>query len=84
MRVCKQGNVCKLLISWILKYSFAYYLIQNIFFQIPDESSSDEEQATPILWYIFQEMTVAFKETLLRQSGKARRLPVLLKLTGKC
>ena len=31
MRVCKQGNVCKLLISWILKYSFTCYLIQNIF-----------------------------------------------------
>ena len=29
-------------------------------FRIPDESSGDEELATLILWYIFQEMTVAF------------------------
>ena len=29
-------------------------------FWIPDESSGDEELATLILWYIFQEMTVAF------------------------
>ena len=31
MRVCKQRNICNLLICWILKCSFAYYLIPNIF-----------------------------------------------------
>ena len=61
VRVCKQRNICNLLICWILKWSFAYYLIPNIFlFRIPDESSGDEELATLILWYIFQELTVAF------------------------
>ena len=32
VRVCKQRNICNLLICWILKWSFAYYLIPNIFF----------------------------------------------------
>ena len=32
MRVCKQRNICNLLICWILKWSFVYYLIPNIFF----------------------------------------------------
>ena len=35
-------------------------LFDSKYFQIPDESSGDEELATPILWYIFQEKTAAF------------------------